>query len=152
MWSVTSSVQIPKEDTTKNSAEQDNSKNTIMKVCNILYIPITSLLYKQVLVNVPAITGRKLWHDIEASGLTFITNSGTTYIYNIIITTILQSCKSDVQTIALDEAAQAHPESWWWLKTDGCDIVKGLKESTKLQWSGDVVEASKSSMKLTENA
>ena len=43
-----------------------------------------------------------------------------------------------MQTIVLDEAAQAHPDSWWWLKTDGCDIVKGLKESTKLQWSGDV--------------
>ena len=42
-----------------------------------------------------------------------------------------------MQTIVLDEAAQA-PDSWWWLKTDGCDIVKGLKESTKLQWSGDV--------------
>ena len=28
--------------------------------------------------------------------------------------------------------------AWWWLKADGCDIVKGLKESTKLQWSGDV--------------
>jgi len=24
------------------------------------------------------------------------------------------------------------------LKADGCNIVKGLKESTKLQWSGDV--------------
>jgi len=25
---------------------------------------------------------------------------------------------------------------WWWLKADGCVI--GLKESVKLQWSGDV--------------
>ena len=56
----------------------------------------------------------------------------------MIITTILHTCKSDVQTIVLDEAAQTHPDSWWWLKTDGCDIVKGLKESTNLQRSGDV--------------
>lgn len=43
-----------------------------------------------------------------------------------------------VQTAVLDEAAQAHPDTWWWLKGDGCDINEGLKESTKLQWSGDV--------------
>ena len=33
---------------------------------------------------------------------------------------------------------QSHPTAWWWLKADGCDLVKGLKESVKLQWSGDV--------------
>ena len=38
----------------------------------------------------------------------------------------------------LDEAASCNPGTWWWLKADGCDIVKGLKESTKLYWSGDV--------------
>lgn len=43
-----------------------------------------------------------------------------------------------VQTTVLDEAAQAHPDSWWWLKADGCDVTEGLIESTKLQWSGDV--------------
>lgn len=42
------------------------------------------------------------------------------------------------QTTVLDEAAQAHPDSWWWLKADGCDIISGLKESTMLQWNGDV--------------
>ena len=31
-----------------------------------------------------------------------------------------------------------HPESWWWVKADGCDIVRGLKESVKMEWSGDV--------------
>ena len=33
---------------------------------------------------------------------------------------------------------KSHPTAWWWLKADGCDLVKGLKESVKLQWSGDV--------------
>ena len=43
-----------------------------------------------------------------------------------------------IQTAVLDSAAQAHPDSWWWLKADGCDITEGLMESTKLQWNGDV--------------
>ena len=38
----------------------------------------------------------------------------------------------------LDEVAQSSPDAWWWLKTDGCDITKGLKESVKLEWSSDV--------------
>ena len=36
------------------------------------------------------------------------------------------------------EAAKSHPNSWWWLKADGCDLNPGLMESTRLQWSGDV--------------
>ena len=42
------------------------------------------------------------------------------------------------QTTVLDEAARAHPDSWWWLKGDGCDITKGLTESIRFEWSGDV--------------
>ena len=38
----------------------------------------------------------------------------------------------------LDEAAQVHPNSWWWIKADGCDIVTGLAESVSGEWSGDV--------------
>jgi len=38
----------------------------------------------------------------------------------------------------LDEAAKLNHDTWWWLKVDGCDLIKGLKESTKLMWSGDV--------------
>ena len=40
----------------------------------------------------------------------------------------------------LDEASKfsANQDSWWWLKADGCDVLKGLKESTRLEWSGDV--------------
>ena len=37
---------------------------------------------------------------------------------------------------ALDEAE--NPDAWWWVKADGCDIKKGLKESSRLEWSSDV--------------
>ena len=30
------------------------------------------------------------------------------------------------------------PDAWWWVKADGCDLITGLKESTKREWSGDV--------------
>lgn len=43
-----------------------------------------------------------------------------------------------VQSVVLNEACLAHPDSWWWLKADGCDIISGLKESAKLEWSGDI--------------
>ena len=38
----------------------------------------------------------------------------------------------------LDEAVQHNPDAWWWLKADGCNINKRLKESSRLEWSGDV--------------
>lgn len=38
----------------------------------------------------------------------------------------------------LDEAARAHPDTWWWIKADGTDVVSGLGESVGGTWSGDV--------------
>ena len=38
----------------------------------------------------------------------------------------------------LDEAAKHHPNPWWWLKADGCDITSGLAESMRGVWTGDV--------------
>lgn len=38
----------------------------------------------------------------------------------------------------MDEAAKVHPQSWWWIKGDACDVVKGLGESVSGRWSGDV--------------
>ena len=38
----------------------------------------------------------------------------------------------------LESAHFANPDCNWWLKGDGCDIVQGLGESTRLVWSGDV--------------
>ena len=43
-----------------------------------------------------------------------------------------------MQVSVLDEASRTHPNVWWWIKADGCDLVEGLGESTKLDWSGDV--------------
>lgn len=31
-----------------------------------------------------------------------------------------------------------HPNSWWWIKTDGVDVLPGLGESVRMLWSGDV--------------
>ena len=38
----------------------------------------------------------------------------------------------------LDAAARSNPDTTWWLKGDGADIVPGLQESVRRQWSGDV--------------
>ena len=38
----------------------------------------------------------------------------------------------------LREAARLDPHAAWWIKADGCDVVKGLFESVRGQWSGDV--------------
>ena len=42
------------------------------------------------------------------------------------------------QTAILDEAHKVHPNSQWWIKADGCDLVSGLGESVQQVWSGDV--------------
>ena len=42
------------------------------------------------------------------------------------------------QAAVLDEASRTHPNAWWWIKTDGCDLIEGLGESTRLDWSGDI--------------
>ena len=44
----------------------------------------------------------------------------------------------DTQAAVLDEASRTHPNAWWWIKTDGCDLIEGLGESTRLDWSGDI--------------
>lgn len=38
----------------------------------------------------------------------------------------------------LDEASTTHPHSYWWIKGDGCDVVKGISESVSGIWSGDI--------------
>ena len=42
------------------------------------------------------------------------------------------------QTTVLDNTHCAHPDSWWWVKGDGCDITFGLEHSPDNKWSGDV--------------
>ena len=43
-----------------------------------------------------------------------------------------------MQMSVLQEAAQTHPNTWWWLKADGCDLMSGIMESRSLKWNGDV--------------
>ena len=43
-----------------------------------------------------------------------------------------------MQEAVLDEAIKALPDTDWWIKSDGCDIVAGLTESTRSEWTGDV--------------
>ena len=43
-----------------------------------------------------------------------------------------------MQYSVLEEAAHAHPNAWWWIKADGADLLSGLGESVKGEWSGDV--------------
>lgn len=38
----------------------------------------------------------------------------------------------------MDEAKKAHPKAHWWLKADGCDLVKGLSDSVDHERTGDV--------------
>ncbi|XP_065891566.1 uncharacterized protein [Dysidea avara] len=69
------------------------------------------------LVNIPAVSERSLRRDFGSSAITIT---------------------AEIQVAVLDDAAISHPNSWWWLKADGCDINKGLKESVQQKWSGDV--------------
>ncbi len=39
---------------------------------------------------------------------------------------------------SLDEAVRILPDAVWWIKADGVDVVSGLNESLRLEWSGDV--------------
>ena len=38
----------------------------------------------------------------------------------------------------LETAHRSNPNCNWWLKGDGCDLVAGLGESIRLEWSGNV--------------
>lgn len=37
----------------------------------------------------------------------------------------------------LKKAKEANPQGRWWIKADGCDIRKGLRESVRGTWAGD---------------
>lgn len=38
----------------------------------------------------------------------------------------------------LARAAESDPDTWWWIKGDGVDVVKGIGESVRGEWWGDV--------------
>ena len=37
----------------------------------------------------------------------------------------------------LKKSKEANPQGRWWIKADGCDIRKGLRESVHGTWAGD---------------
>ena len=39
---------------------------------------------------------------------------------------------------ALGEAGRLLPDAEWWVKADGVDVVPGITESVRKEWSGDV--------------
>ena len=103
-----------------------------------LFLYVLLCIQTQALVNVPAISERSIRSNISTCKTTLdsqiqvyffvFTNSHISfYIHNLIL-----------QLNVLDEAAQHNPNARRWLKADGCDINKGLKESSRLEWSGDV--------------
>lgn len=94
------------------------------------------IVYVQALVNIPALSERTLRRDIASSEITLDSRIQVRMFHIGISIRPFALCVE--QLAVLDEAARSCPNSWWWLKADGCDLVKGLKESVKLQWSGDV--------------
>jgi hypothetical protein len=68
------------------------------------------------LVNVPALSKRTLRRDIEKNAV---------------------STGPEIQIHILKKAAECNPNALWWVKGDGVDVVKGLGESARGQWSGD---------------
>lgn len=38
---------------------------------------------------------------------------------------------------ALKKAQESNPQGRWWIKADGCDVRKGLRESMRGIWAGD---------------
>ena len=42
-----------------------------------------------------------------------------------------------LQVVTLDKALAIHPDTRWWVKADGCDLVNGLEQSVKLELNGD---------------
>ena len=89
-------------------------------------------------MNIPALNERILRRDI-AAGL-YIT--GTDIQVNGIVYPLNGSmypytCKC-MQVAILDEAVRLLPDAVWWIKADGVDVVSGISESVRLEWSGDV--------------
>ena len=43
-----------------------------------------------------------------------------------------------MQLSMLSKAAQSDAGAWWWIKGDGVDVVRGIGESMREEWWGDV--------------
>ena len=90
----------------------------------------------QAKVNILGLSERTLRRDFEKTGITLNANIQvvrTSAWYDLRLICIMY-----MQVDVLDQAATVHPNSWWWVKADGVDLVPGLGESMKMEWSGDV--------------
>ena len=88
-------------------------------------------------MNVPGLSERTLRRDFEKSGVTVNSDIQVCIVYVRTYIRLILFC-SHVQLKVLDAAASAHTNCWWWIKADGVDVVAGLGESLRLQWSGYV--------------
>ena len=87
-------------------------------------------------MNIPALSSRTVQRDITDSDFTVTSDiqvcrqySNYRFQYN---------CSLYFQVATIKLAASQLPNSRWWIKSDGCDVVSGLMESTRNVWNGDV--------------
>ena len=67
-------------------------------------------------VNIPGLNTRQLQNKVQQAGL---------------------ERSSGIQNKILDKLAEEGPDGRFWIKADGCDVNKGLRELLKHVWSGD---------------
>ena len=77
------------------------------------YIPLP-----QAKVNIPALSESTIRRGTSESNVTMTTEIQVWYIHCSIITVVIFK----QQEAVLDEASQTHPNAWWWVKADGCDL------------------------------
>ena len=96
-------------------------------------------------MNIPGLSERTLRRDIAKSDVTtgpeiqvciIILCSKVHGKMFLILCVVLDI--AFLQTAVLQSATTSNPNACWWIKADGVDVVKGLCESTKGLWSGDV--------------
>ena len=47
-------------------------------------------------------------------------------------------CIFHMQLSMLAHAVEADPDTWWWIKGDRVDVVRGIGESVRGEWLGDI--------------
>ncbi len=91
----------------------------------------------QALVNVPALSERTLRRDISRSGVS--TGSQIqVHVYSVVLFHAVSTYIIITQTEVIERFCQSNPCASVWIKGDGVDIQKGLCESVRGEWSGDV--------------
>ena len=96
------------------------------------------LLYPRSSFNVPRLSERTRERDIVNCGISMGSEVQVGYLLIIITDVIIKSLRNtlvvnvcftyDCPVTMLDAAAASNPDSRWWLKGDGCDLVTGLGE------------------------